>query len=93
MKILYETGITKVILPEFDRMMETEQNNPHHLYSVGMHTIRAMEEVPADKVLRLTMLFHDMGKPAKKTTDAEGIDHFHGHAEYPQKWQRRSCSD
>ena len=25
MKILYETGITKVILPEFDRMMETEQ--------------------------------------------------------------------
>ena len=85
MKILYETGITKVILPEFDRMMETEQNNPHHLYSVGMHTIRAMEEVPADKVLRLTMLFHDMGKPAKKTTDAEGIDHFHGHAELSAK--------
>ena len=85
MKILYETGITKVILPEFDRMMETEQNNPHHLYSVGMHTIRAMEEVPADKVLRLTMLFHDMGKPAKKTTDVEGIDHFHGHAELSAK--------
>ena len=50
-----------------------------------MHTIRAMEEVPADKVLRLTMLFHDMGKPAKKTTDAEGIDHFHGHAELSAK--------
>ena len=26
----YELGITKVILPEFDRCMETPQNNPHH---------------------------------------------------------------
>ena len=26
------------------------------------------------------MLFHDMGKPAMKTTDEEGRDHFKGHA-------------
>ena len=29
----YETGLTSVFLPEFDRMMETPQNNPHHIYS------------------------------------------------------------
>nr|MBQ8253542.1 CCA tRNA nucleotidyltransferase [Lachnospiraceae bacterium] len=80
MRLLYETGITKVILPQFDRMMETEQNNPHHCYSVGGHTIKAMEQVRADKVLRLTMLFHDMGKPDTKTTGEDGVDHFHGHA-------------
>ena len=34
----YETGLTSVFLPEFDRMMETPQNNPHHIYSVGDHT-------------------------------------------------------
>ena len=26
------------------------------------------------------MLLHDFGKPAMKTTDENGIDHFHGHA-------------
>ena len=78
-KDAYFLGITKVILPEFDRMMETEQNNPHHCFSVGEHTIHAMQYVPADKVLRLAMLFHDIGKPVCKSTDEKGIDHFHGH--------------
>jgi tRNA nucleotidyltransferase (CCA-adding enzyme) len=41
----YEIGITKVILPEFDKMMETDQHNPHHIYSVGMHTMKAVEYV------------------------------------------------
>ena len=76
---MYELGLTKVFLPEFDIMMETKQNNPHHMYSVGMHTIKAMEQVSCDKVARLTMLLHDVGKPATKTTDDKGIDHFHGH--------------
>lgn len=86
MRLLYETGITKIILPQFDRMMETDQNNPHHCYSVGEHTIKAMQQVRADKALRLTMLFHDMGKPDTKTTDEAGIDHFHGHAAVSQKY-------
>lgn len=76
----YDTGVTNIILPEFDKAMLTEQNNPHHCYSVGEHTIRSMQEVPADKVLRLTMLFHDLGKPETQTVDENGIDHFHGHA-------------
>ncbi|MBQ8591841.1 MAG: CCA tRNA nucleotidyltransferase [Lachnospiraceae bacterium] len=75
----YETCVTKVILPEFDQAMQTEQNNPHHCYSVGEHTLVAMQKVRADKVLRLTMLFHDLGKPEMLTVDEEGIAHFHGH--------------
>ena len=76
---LYQLGLTKVFLPELDLMMDTYQNNPHHCYSVGMHTIKAMEQVSNNKVARLTMLLHDVGKPATKTTDDKGIDHFHGH--------------
>ncbi|MCR5654815.1 MAG: CCA tRNA nucleotidyltransferase [Lachnospiraceae bacterium] len=82
MRTLYELGITAVIMPEFDRMMETEQHNPHHMYTVGEHSIRATQAIRADKVLRLAMLFHDIAKPITKTTDEAGIDHFHGH---PQK--------
>ena len=79
LKIAYETGITAVILPEFDVCMETMQNNPHHCYSVGEHTLKAMKAVSPDKYLRLALLFHDIGKPAKKITDEKGIDHFYGH--------------
>ncbi len=75
----YELGLTAVFLPEFDMMMETEQNNPHHLYTVGEHTLHALLNIPADPLLCYTMLLHDIGKPATKTTDAEGIDHFYEH--------------
>ena len=77
----YFLGITRVILPEFDRIMETGQTNPHHCFSVGEHTIHAMQHTGRDKVLRLAMLFHDMGKPDCKSTDSKGIDHFYGHPE------------
>lgn len=38
----HETGLTAVFLPEFDRMLATAQENPHHIYDVGMHTIHAL---------------------------------------------------
>ncbi len=78
-RIAYETGVTRVILPEFDRMMNTLQNHPHHKYHVGEHTLHALEHVEPDKVLRLAMLFHDIGKPATETVDESGISHFKGH--------------
>ncbi len=80
LKDAYELGITKVFLPEFDRIMETEQETPHHMYSVGEHTLKAMKNIRADKVLRLAMLLHDMGKPALKTMDEAGVAHFKRHA-------------
>lgn len=79
MRTVYETGLTAMFLPEFNRMMECKQNNPHHCYSVGEHTMEALRFVPAQKVLRLTMLFHDVAKPECITTDEDGIDHFYGH--------------
>jgi len=79
-KLYYETGITKVIMPEFDLAMETSQNNPHHSYTVGEHILKSMEQVPGDKLLRLAMLFHDLGKPQTQSTDEKGISHFDGHA-------------
>lgn len=57
----YELGLTKVILPEWDAMEGVAQNTPHHKYDVAEHTLRALKNVKRDKILRLTMLFHDMG--------------------------------
>lgn len=74
----YELGVTSVVLPEFDAMMETEQNHKHHMYTVGEHTIRVMEEVSATRELRWAALLHDVAKPIVKTSDVQG-DHFYGH--------------
>lgn len=76
----YDLGVTRVVLPEFDAMMETPQNNPHHCYSVGEHAIAAVENIEADMALRWAALLHDIGKPQTRTVDEEGIDHFYDHA-------------
>lgn len=81
LRVAFDCGVTKVFLPEFDSAMETEQNHPHHCYSVGEHTLHALTEVEPDKVLRLAVLFHDIGKPATLTKDEKEITHFHGHAQ------------
>lgn len=78
----WELGITAVILPEFDRMMEQPQNGSHHVFSVGEHTLEALRNIRTDRILRLAILFHDMGKPEIATVDEKGIYHFKGHAAY-----------
>ncbi len=75
----YELSLTKVFLPEFDAMMETEQNNKHHCCTVGGHTIAALCRIRQDKILRLAMLLHDVAKPCCITTDESGQNHFKGH--------------
>lgn len=93
LRIAYETGITAQILPEFDLCMETPQNNLHHCYTVGEHILHAMQAIEPDKVLRLGMLFHDIGKPQTMTVDEEGITHNKKHpavgAEMTKKILRR----
>lgn len=79
LRIAYETGVTKVFLPEWDVCMITPQNTPHHCFTVGEHTLQSLLHVRADKVLRLTMLLHDIGKPQVRKTDENGRDHFKTH--------------
>lgn len=77
----YNAGITKIVLPEFDKMMECEQITPYHKYNVGVHTIKVMENVPKDKVMRWAALLHDVSKPEVMYIDEKnGRTHFKGHA-------------
>ncbi len=71
--------IFQVLFPEIIPLFNCEQHHPRHLYSVWEHTLHVLAATPPDLYLRWTALFHDMGKPQTKTTDTDGIDHFHGH--------------
>lgn len=69
-----------VILPELEPMFGFDQQNKHHQYDVWEHTLHTLEHTPAEPVLRLVMLLHDCGKPARFTIDFRGDGHFYGHA-------------
>lgn len=87
-RILAETGIARVILPELDRMLQTPQIHPYHMYNVGEHTIAVLRAAPAEKYLRWAALLHDVGKPDTMTVDDGGITHFYGHCEHGAKLAR-----
>jgi tRNA nucleotidyltransferase (CCA-adding enzyme) len=77
---LLKTGcLLEYILPELDACFNVTQNNPYHIYNVAIHTLNSLAYIENDRILRWTMLLHDIGKSATKTTDTKGIDHFYGH--------------
>ncbi|MBO7338875.1 MAG: CCA tRNA nucleotidyltransferase [Lachnospiraceae bacterium] len=88
LKVAYETGITKVVLPEFDACMETPQKHPHHFFNVGDHTLESIRLAPKDRILRWTMLLHDVGKPDCLTVDTDGTTHFYGHPKLGEEMAR-----
>lgn len=81
-------GITRVILPEYDYIVGVAQHTPNHIYDVEEHTLLALKNIEPDSILRLTMLFHDFGKPVVKKTDG-GRDIFYKHPEVSAQMCRK----
>ncbi len=71
--------VLSVIIPEIAPMVGYDQKNHHHHFDLWEHTVQALENVPPEPDLRLTMLLHDTGKPAVRTFDERGEAHFRGH--------------
>ena len=74
------TEVIGVILPEILPMAGFAQNTKYHCYDVLDHTLEMVKNSENSEVLKLTALFHDLGKPKAFCEDAEGIAHFKGHA-------------
>ena len=79
------------IIPEIRPMIGYDQRNHHHSYDLWEHTVRGVEGVPADPVLRLAMLLHDTGKPSVRTTDDKGEAHYKGHPKVSEEIARRTA--
>lgn len=69
------------IIPKIAKLFDFPQNTPYHDRDVWKHTLAALGAVPADPILRWTMLLHDIAKPDCHYIDAKGVSHFKTHPE------------
>jgi tRNA nucleotidyltransferase (CCA-adding enzyme) len=80
--LLNFSDVISGIIPEFSCCIGFDQHSDFHRYNVWEHIVRAMSLSPKDDVLlRRSLLFHDIGKPACAKFDENGKGHFKGHAE------------
>ncbi len=74
---LCDTGLAHQFFPELPEM-RVEQDPIHRHKDVLAHTIAVVNNTSPELVLRLSALFHDVGKPATRDIGAHGVS-FHHH--------------
>ena len=67
------------MIPELRICKGFDQNNEWHIYDVYEHILHVVDGVENNIILRLTALFHDVGKPLTYIEDELGVGHFYGH--------------
>ncbi len=74
---LVRTGLADEFLPELPALA-LEQDPVQRHKDVLAHTIAVVEKVPAERIVRLAALFHDVGKPKTRAFGPGGVT-FHHH--------------
>lgn len=78
-RLLRESKVLNIILPELATTIGFNQHNPNHDKDVYEHTLCVLDNTSPILHLRLAALFHDIGKPLTFTQDENGVGHFYGH--------------
>ncbi|MCL1879219.1 MAG: HD domain-containing protein [Actinomycetia bacterium] len=69
------------LIPEVEAVVGFDQHSRWHCYDIWEHTARALAASErTDPLVRLALLFHDLGKPASFSLGSDGEGHFYGHA-------------
>ena len=74
---LADTGLMDQFLPEFSRM-RLEQDPIHRHKDVLTHTIAVIGKTSTNRLVRLSALYHDVGKPKTRAIGDAGVS-FHHH--------------
>jgi len=74
LELLDASGLLEVILPEVAACKGVAQTG-YHTHDVYGHTLLTVERVPAELIVRLAALFHDVGKPSTATPDGAFTGH------------------
>lgn len=79
LSLLKELGLIDYILPEILPCIDFKQNNPYHNEDVFSHILSVVENTPNNLIIRLSALFHDIGKPECFFLDDKGFGRFYRH--------------
>lgn len=72
--------VLSVFIPEIKSAVGFKQYGKKHAYDVWEHICHTVDTIPQDKILRLTMLLHDLGKIPTHKLDENGNSTFKNHA-------------
>ncbi len=76
--MLDDIGLLAVLFPELKQNQNVEQPKPYHDKDVYGHTMDVVDSIKPDLLLRMTALFHDIGK-AKTKSENNGKISFINH--------------
>lgn len=77
--LLRDTGILKIILPEINSLVEYTPLCNNHNRDVFEHTLKVINNTESNLILRLSALFHDVGKLNTLTSLPNGHHYFPEH--------------
>lgn len=72
--------VLSVFIPEIEPAVNFTQYGKKHAYDVWEHICHTVDTIPRDKILRLTMLLHDLGKVPTHKLNEKGDSTFKNHA-------------
>jgi tRNA nucleotidyltransferase (CCA-adding enzyme) len=77
--LLEYPDVLAVFIPEVAPCVGFDQRNIYHVYDVWGHTAHAVAAAVDDPLVRLALLFHDLGKPQCFFVGDDGVGHMYGH--------------
>ena len=75
--LMIRTGILMEVLPELQEGRFKRQNR-YHRYTILKHTLKTVDSIRPDPVLRVAALLHDIAKPRVRLK-IDGVWRFYGH--------------
>ncbi len=72
--------VLSVVIPEIAPAVKFKQYGKKHAYDVWEHICHTVNTIPPDRILRLTMLLHDLGKVPTHALNDKGDSTFKKHA-------------
>jgi poly(A) polymerase len=77
-RALVQYDLLRFILPEITELADVDQPTEYHGDDVLSHTLKVLDNVKPELLLRLAALMHDVGKKSTQT-EKDGRVVFHGH--------------
>ncbi len=92
--MLKEYGLLTYLIPSLIPTINFPQFSPWHIYDVFTHTDIALNHTKGyPLILKLVIVYHDIGKPNAYYLDEQSFAHFHKHPIYSAKQAKQALMD